>query len=262
MGEQDEVAKVAVPVAHVIPEQPLRVESQRAEHRHGSLLVGDHLDEQLAETTLEGSQQRPARQPAPEPTAAVLGIDYEPQLPHVVRPAGQRDDGDVAGDVAVLDRDPARAAVRAQPALDGRTVEHRLLEEGPLGLRDPSEEVHQRVEVTGCGGAKLHHTGSLWSAVQPAIPGSVTFAAARPATSPTCPAASRSSSASSDPTSRGTGSAAGSGTMWSRSAITFSSGPRVAPSPTRSPPSSRLPSMSALRRTSCSTVCRHAAPGK
>jgi hypothetical protein len=54
MREQYEVAEVAAAVAHVIAEQTLGVEAERLEHRHRSLLLGDHLDEQLREPALEG----------------------------------------------------------------------------------------------------------------------------------------------------------------------------------------------------------------
>ena len=58
-----------------------------------------------------GAGEGPAGQATAEPPLTLLRIDHEPQLAHVVRPAGQRDDGGVARDVAILDRDPAPAAV-------------------------------------------------------------------------------------------------------------------------------------------------------
>jgi hypothetical protein len=93
------------------------------------------------------------------------------------------------------------------------------------------------------------------------MPGSVTFAALRPATSPAWPAASRSSSFSFEPTRPISGSAAASGTMWSRSAMMLSTGRVIALRSTVSPPSSNVPLTRPLARTSPSTVCSKAAPG-
>ena len=41
----DEVAQLAVAVAHVVAQQPLGLEAEAAEHRHRALLLGDDLDD-------------------------------------------------------------------------------------------------------------------------------------------------------------------------------------------------------------------------
>src|SRR3954453_2881327 len=243
--EQHEVAKLTVPIADVVAQEPFGGEPERREHRHGALLLGDDLDVELAELELERLQQRPARERAPDALAAVFGVDDQAHLADGVRPAGQGHDRDVAGDPAVLARERAPAAAGG-PRLDDRAIEHGLLEEGALGGRDAFEEGEQGVDVVGAGAADLHHAASECSAIQPAMPGSVTLAAARPATRPTCPAPSRSSSVCS--ISWASGSAAASGTMWSRSAITFRTGTSIAAR------SASEPSISPFSRTRRCTV--------
>src|SRR5439155_23906739 len=149
MGEQDEVAQLAVAVADVVAQQALGLEAERLEHRHGAVLLGDHLDDQLAQPRLDRLDQRPAREVAADPRAPVVGRDDEAHLADVVRPADKRDDRDVAGHRAVLAGDRAGAGAVAQPALDGGAVEHLLLEERALVLGDAGEELEQRVGVVG-----------------------------------------------------------------------------------------------------------------
>src|SRR3954452_14360004 len=261
MRQQHEVAQLPVAVAHVVAQQPLGLEAEAAEHRHRTFLLSDDLDGELAQPAVERLQQRPARERAAEALPAAVGVDHEAHLADVIRPAGEADDRDVADHAAVVrEGQGAAATVAGEPALDGGAVEHRLLEERALGLGDPAEEPQQLIEVVARRLAD-HPSSSECSLNQPAIPGSVTFAALRPATSPACPAASRSSSFSSEPTRPSSGSAAASGTMWSRSAMMFSTGRVIAVRSTRSPPSSNVPSTSPLVRTSPSTVWAKAAPG-
>src|SRR4051812_7326164 len=222
--EQHEVAQAAALVAHVVAQESLGGEAERAEHRDGALLLGDDLDVELAQSAVQRLRQRPARERAPEPVAAVPRVDDQAHLPHVVRPAGQPDDGDVPDDLPVLDREAAAAALLPEPRLHRRPVEHLLLEERPLALGHAREELHQRVQVLRA--RRADHSASLWSTIHSTMPGRVTLAAARPATSPTWPASSWSSSAP-PPSSCGIGSAAGRGAAGARLASTVSAGERV-----------------------------------
>src|SRR4051812_17283863 len=250
MRQKHEVSKLTIAVADVVAQQALGLEAERGEHGHRALLLGHDLDVELGQAAVDRLQQRPAGERPPDAPAAPPRVDHQADLAHMVRPAAERHHRDVADDLAVVagERPPAAAGA---PRLDRGAVEHRLLEEGALGRGNPLEEREQAVDVVVAGSPEFHHTASLWSAIQFAMPGSVTFAAARPATSPTCPAASRSSSVWGS--RRASGSAAASGTMWSRSATTLSTGMTIAPTSF---------SISSLPRTSRSTVCRNAAPGK
>ena len=121
---------------------------EAAEHRHRALLLGDDVDGELLQPAVERLQQRPAGERAPQPLAALRGIDDEADVADVVGPAGEPDDGDVADDgVVLVVRERAPAAIAGQPALDGGAIEDLLLEERALGLRDAGEELQQPVEV-------------------------------------------------------------------------------------------------------------------
>src|SRR4051794_12938257 len=97
MREQDEVAKLTIAVAHMVAQQALGLEAERGEQRDGALLIGDHLDVELAEPELDRLQECPPRERAPDAVPAVRRVDHEPYLADVIRPPAERDDGDVAG---------------------------------------------------------------------------------------------------------------------------------------------------------------------
>jgi hypothetical protein len=116
VGEQDEVAQLAAAVADVVAQQALGLEAERGEHRDRALLVGHDLDEELAQAAVERLQERPARQRAPEPAAALARVDDQAQLGDVVGPARQPDDRRVADHAAVIAAaDPAAAVLALQP---------------------------------------------------------------------------------------------------------------------------------------------------
>ena len=137
---------VARLVADVVGEQRLGIEAERPEHRDRRLLVGDDLDDHLAQVELDRLEDgAPCERPA-DAAAAAVGIDDHPHLADVARPAVQRHDGDVADDVAVLHRDGARRA-RARPRGDHLGRLDVLLEERPITLRDPRHESLDRLAV-------------------------------------------------------------------------------------------------------------------
>ena len=174
---------------------------------------------------------------AADALSAALGVDDQPQLADVVRPARER---------RRRPRGPRRLAVAGDrtragpcPARDGRAVEHLLLEERALRRRDPLEEREQRVDVArasaGAGPSRLLAVGR-----QPGRdPGQRHLARPRGRPPrPTWPAVEHAAPRVCESTRRGERLGdPPSGTMWSRSAITFSSGHAIAPRSTSLPPS-------------------------
>ena len=77
--------RFAVVVAHMVAQQPLGLEPEAAEHRHRALLLGDDVDGELLQAAVERLQQRPAGERAPEPLAALRGIDDEADVADVGR---------------------------------------------------------------------------------------------------------------------------------------------------------------------------------
>ena len=105
-------------------EQRLGLEAERAEHRDQRLLVGDHLDDQLRQPELERLEHGVARERPPDAAAALVGVDDDAHLADVARPAVQRDDRDVADDLAVR-RARSSARRRAHPGGDDVRVGRR-----------------------------------------------------------------------------------------------------------------------------------------
>ena len=60
VSKEDEVAKDAVVIAHVIAQESLGLEAERSEHCDGAVLVSDNLDGQLGEAMAQCLQQSPA----------------------------------------------------------------------------------------------------------------------------------------------------------------------------------------------------------
>ena len=65
-------------IAHVVEQQALGAEAERAEHGDGALLLGHHLDGQLGQSGLQRLHQRPARERAPDALRAPGRIDHQP----------------------------------------------------------------------------------------------------------------------------------------------------------------------------------------
>ena len=115
-----------------------------AEHGDRRLLLGDDLDDELGHAQLDGLDDGPLGEQAPEAAAAVLGVDDEAQLADVAAPRHARDDRDVAGDLAVDDGDQAVLVGIGDPALDDARLEHVLAEERAVALGHAGEEAGAR----------------------------------------------------------------------------------------------------------------------
>ena len=70
-------------------EQRLGLEAERPEHRRSALLVGDHLDDELRQPELESVQDGAVRQRPADAVPALVGVDDDPDLADVARPAVQ-----------------------------------------------------------------------------------------------------------------------------------------------------------------------------
>ena len=193
MGQHEQVVDLTGLAAHVVLEQALRLEPELREHRHGGLLLGDDLDDELRRAHLDGLDDGPLGEQPAEPVAAVRGIDDEAQLADVVAPADALEDRDLTADLTVDERDEPVLRRVVEPRLDHAVGEDVLAEERAVALGHAGEEAPQRVGVTGAEGPHLdlragppaRHTGSEWRSIQSAIVGMLWRWAVRPAITPT-----------------------------------------------------------------------------
>ena len=134
----------------MVGQKRLGLEAEAAEHRDQRSLVGDHLDDELVQAHLDRVEHRPLGQPAPDAAAAVVGVDDQPNLADVARPADEPRDLDRADDLTVLNRDSS-SGTRSHPILDYARVADVLLEERPVTFRNALEEARQRRAIPGLG---------------------------------------------------------------------------------------------------------------
>ena len=117
VGEHEQVAQLAGAVAHVVDEQRLGLEARaRGTSRSAPSWSAITSTTSFASPSSTASSTAWRASAAPDAAPAALGVDDEPHLADVARPAVQRDDRDVSDDLAVLDGDRARAPGRAQAA--------------------------------------------------------------------------------------------------------------------------------------------------
>src|SRR5581483_8950635 len=244
------------------------MEPERAEHRNRRRLVGDDFDDDLPIASLERLEHGVARQVAAYTASAMLRCDDHAQFRDVARPGRQRHQRGRADDLAAVDRDRA-AGVRVRPCGEHGRVGDVLLEERAVALRDASEETPHRLLVTGLERPDLHQrarggsTASLCSASHAMSAGSVWLSARLPVANVTWPPPSRSSwRPAGFPMSRLAGADAVDATTLSFSANALRTLPSKPVKSTTRPPRRIFPVISTFLRTSSSTTCLAAAPGK
>ena len=121
----------------MVPEQALLLEAELREHGDGRLLLGDDLDHELHHAELEGLDDGPLGEQPAEAAPAVLGVDDEAQLADVAAPADAVEDGHVADDLVVDERDEAVLVGVGEPAVDtpGSSTSSRKNVRSPSGTR-------------------------------------------------------------------------------------------------------------------------------
>ncbi|BDH57444.1 hypothetical protein MTP03_23830 [Tsukamurella sp. PLM1] len=88
VGQDDQVAQLAVAAADVVAQERLAGETELAEHREDALLVGRELDHHLGQTRRDPGAQRLLDQASADTATAPGGPDDEPELADVVGPPG------------------------------------------------------------------------------------------------------------------------------------------------------------------------------
>jgi len=155
VGEDDQIPHLSRAIADVVGQQRLGFEAQAAEHRDQRGLIRDHLDDELPQPHVDRFEHCLAGQETSDAAAPLVGIDDQPHLTHVARPADQAHDRQRADDGAVVDGDDATRP-GLHPILKHARIAHVLLEEGPVALRDALEELRQRRFVAGLDWSYFH----------------------------------------------------------------------------------------------------------
>ena len=107
-------------------------------------MVCDHLDDELLQAKVKRLDDGALRERAADAAPAAVGVDDDPHLAHVARPALERHDRDVAEHSPVLDGKQARR-LWARPVLAHPGVIDVLLEKRAVAL---GNALHERLD---CG---------------------------------------------------------------------------------------------------------------
>ena len=214
VGQHEQVVDLARLAADVLLQQPLGLEAEAARTSPPSPPARRRPRRRAWSCPSRSPRRRPAG-PAVDrgPWRRCPGSTTRRISPTCAAPADAADHGDVADDLAVDDRDQPVLLGVGEPALDDAGLQDVLAEERAIALGHACEERPQRIGVR-----RLERPGprprSSWSRrprslrsaprggpSQSAIAGMLWRWAVRPTMTPTCPAGSRSSSMSVDPTS-------------------------------------------------------------